>query len=355
MRLHSKTLFLPLVAVGLVLGALSGSIESSRAAEPGGAPRGVPVEAAEVKIDTVSLSIDAVGTLLSNESVMMRPEIAGRIVSIGFEEGRPIKKGASLVELDSSTHRAELLQAKATLALSRKNFERARELHGKGAGTARALDEAEAQLKVAEAAVVLAQAMLGKTTIRAPFGGIVGMRRISPGDYVSPGQDLVDIEEIDPIKVEFRVPEAALMSVKVGQELAVSLDAFEDRVFIGTVYTIAPRVDTATRSFIVRARIPNPDRMLRPGLFARVVLQVERRENAILVPEQAIVPIGNSMHLYRIVDGKAVMVEVTLGVRQNGNVEIRKGLEPGDRVVTAGQQKLQNGAPVMVVPSAAGA
>ena len=174
-------------------------------------------------------------------------------------------------------------------------------------------------------------------------------------DYVSPGQDLVDIEEIDPIKVEFRVPEAALTAVKVDQELAVSLDAFEDRVFVGTVYTIAPKVDSATRSFIVRARIPNPDHLLRPGLFARVVLQVERRENAILVPEQAIVPIGNSMRLYKIVDGKAMSVEVTLGVRRNGDVEIRKGLEPGDRVVTAGQQKLRNGAPVTVVPSASGA
>ena len=261
----------------------------------------------------------------------------------------------SLVELDSSTHRAELLQAKAALALSRKNFERAHELFGKGAGTARALDEAEAQLKVDEAAVVLAEAMLGKTTIRAPFGGIVGMRRISPGDYVSPGQDLVDIEEIDPIKVEFRVPEAGLTVVKVGQELAVSLDAFGDRVFVGVVYTIAPKVDSATRSFIVRARVPNPDGILRPGLFARVVLQVEKRENAILVPEQAIVPIGNTMRLYKIVDGKAMMIDVTLGVRQNGEVEIRKGLSAGDTVVTAGQQKLRNGAPVMVVPSASGA
>lgn len=347
-----KTLLFALAATAVLTGPTGSAPAAAADAQPAKpAPRGVPVEAAKVRIGTVEHTIDAVGSLLSNESVIVRPEIAGRIVGIGFAEGSAVKQGSMLVELDASTLRAELQQTRAAQELSRKNFERARELFGKGAGTARALDEAEAKLKVDEASVVLAEVMLRKTVIRAPFGGIVGLRKISPGDYVSPGQDLVSLDEVDPIKVAFRVPEVALTAVKVGQELAVGLDAFGDNVFVGVVQAIDPTVDSRTRSFTVHARVPNPGGALRPGLFARVVLRVERRDDAILVPEEAIVPIGARTVVYRVVDGRAAMTDVTLGLRRDALVEIRKGVGPEDVVVTAGQQKLGDGAPVMVLPA----
>jgi membrane fusion protein (multidrug efflux system) len=319
------------------------------AAVPAAAQQGgVPVDAAEAKADTVVIEADAVGTLLSNESVVVRPEIAGRIVVVGFEEGRPVSGGQLMFQFDDSIYAAELEDAQARLELARRTYNRAQELVERGAGTQTARDEATAALQTARAAVQLAEARLTKTTIEAPFEGIAGLRRVSVGDYVAEGQEMVNLEDIDPLKVDFAVPERFLADLELGQAVRVTADAFPGENFVGEVYAVNPQIDPASRSVQVRARLDNSQRRLRPGLFVRVNLELARREQAVIVPEDAIVPRGEERFVFRIVDGKAALTPVVLGQRRFGEVEVREGLAAGDTVVTAGQLKLRDGAPVTV-------
>lgn len=331
----------------------------------GGPPGGfaMPVEATPVKVAASRREIVAIGTLRSNESVTVRPEVVGRIADIGFTEGQKVRKGQMLVRLDASVQEAELAQAQASLSLSRANFERADELMKRGAGTARALDEARWKLRNDEAAVNLAKSRLEKYVLLAPFDGVVGLRKVSVGDYVGPGADIVNLEMIDPLKVDFRVPEIFLASVRAGQNVAVAIDAFPGRSFNGQVYAIDPLIDTAGRSIVIRARIANPDDVLRPGLFARVTLMLEVRENAVFVPEQALIPMGNDHFVFKLLEPPAGApvppgakmaknVPVKLGERRAGEVEILQGLEATDTVVTAGVLKIRDGMPVQVMPSA---
>lgn len=314
-------------------------------------PQAVPVETAVAQVATVSDEVTAVGTLLSNESVVIRPEIAGRIAEIHFAEGARVASGAPLVQLDASTYRAELTQARANLEYSRKNFERADELYMRHTGTERARDEALARHEVDKAAVALAQAHLDKMRIDAPFGGIVGLRKVSVGDYVEAGDDIVNLEDIDPLKVDFRVPERYLRTLEAGQKVRVEVDAVPGKGFNGIVYAIDPHVDPEGRSVALRARLPNEDGVLRPGLFARVKLVVGERSGALVIAEQAVVPRGDDRFVFKVVDGKAILTKVEVGQRRYGRAEIVTGLAEGDVVVTAGQLKIRDGTPVRPIGS----
>jgi membrane fusion protein (multidrug efflux system) len=309
-------------------------------------PPAVPVEMGPVEIGTVINDVTVVGSLRSNEAVIIRPEIAGRITEINIAEGDRIAKDALLFRLDDAIYRAELAEAEASFNLSRQNYQRARELYGRGAGTERARDEAFAKLEIDRASVELKKTRLSKTRIEAPFQGIVGLRKVSVGDYVQVGQDLVNLEDIDPVKADFRIPERHLGIVKDGQKVRIEVDAYPGRVFEGAVYAIDPQIDVATRSLGVRARLPNPERLLRPGLFARITLLVEERRNAVIVPEQALMPRGNDRFVFKVMNGKAMLTKVEIGLRRAGKVEITRGLSAGDVIVTAGHLKIQDGVPV---------
>jgi len=324
------------------------------AGPPGGAPGGgkgvgMPVEAEPAKAESVSQEIIAVGSLRSSESVMLSSEIAGRIAKVQFREGQPVEAGAPLFLLEDSVYRAELEQAKASLALSRRNHERAVELFERKLISTRERDEAAAKLDVDKATVQLAQARLAKTRITAPFAGVVGLRSVSPGDYITPGQALAPLEQLQVLKADFRLSEAALSRIAVGQTLNLEVDAYPGQVFPGKVYAIDPGLAEDTRSIGVRARVPNDKGKLRPGLFARVRLVISQRDNAILVPEQAIVPQGEQLFVYVIEDGKAALRPVRVGLRQAGRAEILEGVSPGDIVITAGVQKIGPGVPVMAI------
>jgi membrane fusion protein (multidrug efflux system) len=336
-------------AAPAVAAAAAPSAPPAKPAAPGGGGGGMPVEAEVAKADRIAQEIIAVGSLRSNESVVLSSEIAGRIAGIHFREGQPVAKGTLLFELDDSIYRAELEQARAGLALSQSNHTRAEELSGRNLISTRERDEAAAKLDVDRAAVKLAEARLAKTRIRAPFEGVVGLRPVSPGDYITAGQALAPLEQLSVLKADFRLSEAALSVIKVGQTLNLEVDAYPGKVFPGRVYAIDPRLAEETRSIGVRARVPNDKGELRPGLFARVRLVVAERGNAVLVPEQAIVPQGDQPFVYVIEDGKAVMRPVQLGVRQSGRVEVVSGVKPGDVVITAGVQKIGPGAPVMAI------
>ncbi|MGF1628447.1 MAG: efflux RND transporter periplasmic adaptor subunit [Kiloniellaceae bacterium] len=314
----------------------------------------VTVEAVPVVVDTVLQDIRAVGTLGPDEAVIIAPEIAGRIDRIRFAEGEEVAAGDVLVELDATTLRAELVKARSDMTLAEANQERAATLAQRGTGTLRARDEALAAHQVAQANVSLAQARLEKATITAPFPGVVGLRAVSVGAYVTPGTRIVELANIDPIKVDFRVPELVLSSLRPGQPIRVNVDALPGQTFEGEVYVIDPIVDENGRAVRLRARLPNPDRTLKPGLFARVQIVIERRENSVLVPESAVFAEGQRRLVYRVVDGRAALTQVELGHRRPGQVEVLSGLGPGEVVVTAGHQQIRDGTRVEIVELGAG-
>ena len=353
------------VAVVFAIGAAAGYwIGTQRARAPstaapapaqakGGAPQAgvasVAVEATKVVTAPMPQTITAVGSLRSDESVTLRPESAGRISAITFQEGQRVAKGAPLVKLDPAIPEAEYAQAKANLTLAKAKFDRAVDLANRNYISGQAKDEAENTYKVAQATLQLAEAKLAKTEIRAPFGGIIGLRSVSIGDYVKEGADLVNLEAIDPLKVDFRVPETYLRQVQPGQSLTIALDAMPGRTFDGKVVAVNPLVDAAGRSIVIRAQVRNQDIVLRPGMFARVRLITKDQADAMVVPEQALVPQGTEQYVFRIVDNKVARVKVETGQRRDGKVEVIAGLVPGDLIVTAGQLKIRDGSTVSVV------
>lgn len=312
----------------------------------------VPVETAPAQSETVSSVIRAVGSLQSDETVQVSSEVAGRISAIAFNEGQGVEAGTLLVQLDDAMTKAELADAKARLELAEANYERTRSLARTGSATERAQDEAKSALATARAAVELIQVRLDKLAIRAPFPGTIGTRKVSVGAYVTPGAPIANLEKIDELKVDFKVPETFLTDVKIGQVVEVSVDALPGRAFPGTIYTIDPMVDVNGRALTVRARLPNPGLVLRPGLFARVVVRTGDERRVVMVPEEAIVPQGRDNLVYRVENGRAAVTNVTLGSRKAGSVEIKEGLEAGQIVVTAGHNRLRDGAAVDVVGEA---
>lgn len=355
-----------IVAVAALL--LAGSAWAVYAQRPGGQPGAagppggmppMPVEAARVRVGPVAEEIGAVGSLLANESVVVRAEIAGRIVGIDFTEGRAIKAGDVLVRLDGTELAAQVSQSEATVELARANVERVKPIRAENLISPQAFDELSTKLREAEAGLAVARDRLSKTTIRAPFGGTLGLRQVSPGDYLQPGQAVVNLEDVSVVKVDFRVPEAGIGKIGVGQSVSVRVDAFPDRTFTGSIVAVDPRLDETTRTAVVRARVRNPRGELRAGMFARVAVIIGERANAIMIPEQAVVPMGNDAFVFRVVDGKAAMVKVVIGRRSAGEAEIVSGLTADDLVVTGGQMKIRDGAPVAVInqgaPSGPGA
>jgi membrane fusion protein (multidrug efflux system) len=327
--------------------------------KPGGAPAAGPPGGFAIAVETVKVAsapfqddVSAVGSLKSNESVVLRPEIAGRIASIHFKEGVPAGKGAVLVALDASTQNAELKQAEANLGLAQANFKRTEDLFQKKFVSERARDEAAANLKVLEATVALVQARQQKTQIRAPFAGIVGIRNVSVGDYVKEGQELINIEDISALKVDFRLPENLLSRLQQGQAIEVATDAMPGQAFKGTVDAIDPLLDASGRAISLRARLPNPELKLRPGMFGRVRLAFGGERSGLAVPEEALMPSGSDNFVFKVSEGKAQRVKVRIGQRRGATAEIVEGLKEGDEVVTAGQLKLRDGVPVRAAAQA---
>jgi membrane fusion protein (multidrug efflux system) len=315
----------------------------------GGMPA-MPVEVARVKVGTVESKIEAVGTLASAESVMIQPEVAGKIAEIAFQDGQQVKKGDVLVRLDASLLAAELADRQAAAKLSKANHARTQQLAAKGIAALRTRDEALAKMESDRAQLQLARVRYEKATLRAPFDGIVGLRRVSLGEYVEPGDDIVNLESIDSLKVEFRISEIYLPDVKVGQSIAIEASALPGKKFDGEVYAVDPHIDVDSRAIRLRARVANPQQELAPGLFVRVSLRTDRRPNALIVPEAAIVPNADgSIVVYVVREGQAKAQPVKLGERMPGEVEIREGLKAGDIVVRSGQIRLQDAVPVEIV------
>lgn len=320
-----------------------------------GSQSSIAVEVAQARSAKRSNDIRAIGSLQSDESVQLAPEIAGRISEILFKEGQTVKTGDVLVKLDQSLAEAEVTDTKARLTLAVANNERARALSKTGAVTGKSRDEAVAAFETAQAAVALAATRLSKHVLSAPFDGVAGVRAISVGAFVNAGTPIVNIEKIDSLKVDFKVPETALKALKPGQKIEVQVDAIVGETFEGEIYVINPLVDVNGRALQVRARLDNKELQLRPGLFARILIKGLEEREIVLVPESAVLPKGGESFVFLVDNGKAVEKRVKLGQRSNAEVEILEGLNVSATVVTAGQQKLRDGAIVEVIASEPGA
>lgn len=318
-----------------------------------GAP--TAVEVAHVRIGTASNDIRAIGSLQSDESVQIAPEIAGRISEIVFKEGASVKKGDVLVKLDDALAAADVADANARLALADANNDRASALSRTGNVTGRGRDEAIANFETAKAAAGLAKTRLDKHVLLAPFDGIVGVRNISVGAFVNTGTSLTNLEKIDFLKVDFKVPELYLDAVKVGQNIILTVDAVPNAEFKATIYAINPMLDVNGRALEIRARLDNSETRLRPGLFARILIKGLREREALMVPEAAVQSRSGDTFVFVVDDAKAMERRVTLGQRANAEVEIVSGIDAKSLIVTAGQQKLRNGTAVEVVTPASDA
>ena len=324
-------------------------------AQRGGGGFAVTVEMAEVTTRELASSVRAVGTLEAEASATLRAEVPGQILAVHFDEGEPIKKGAPLYSIEATVLEAEVNEARANAERSEAALKRAEELFAKQLISGTDYDAARANYNVDVARLRSSQSRLSKTVIRAPFSGFAGIRRINIGDYATVGQQLIDVVQLDPLRVAFSVPETLLPKMQPGQPVAVSVDAYPDETFTGRITAVAPKTDVAGHSLEVRAVLPNKDLKLRPGLFVRIDVSLGVKPDAIMIPEQAIWPLGQDKIVYVVEDGKAFQRKVRIGDRQPGFVEILDGLEPGEVIVTAGQMKLFDGAGVQAAatPSAA--
>ena len=295
------------------------------------------------------------GSLRSDESTMIRPEVQGRVATLHFREGQAVKAGDLLVGLDDAIARAELAQARANLDLAEKSFARAQMLFKRGASNAQALDEASSQQQAARASLALSQARLDKTQIRAPYDGVLGLRLVSVGDYLSAGDDIVNLEVLDPLKLDFRVPQKAVSQVRVGQAVELSLDTYGGERFQGKISALNPRLDEVGRSQAIRAQVANGDYRLKPGQFVKVSVILAERPQALVIPEEAVMPLGQLLFVNLVVDGKVERRQIRIGQRLRGRAEVVEGLQGDETIISAGWQKVSPGHEVRTVPRGDGA
>ena len=323
------------------------------ASEAGGTPA---VETGKVQVMKLIDDTQAVGSLRSRQSVVLRPEISGRITQLNFRDGARVRKGQVLVQFDDQLPQAQVQQSQAEMSIAQANHKRNQELVAQNFISQRSLDESAANLQVAQAKLSLAKATAARLKILAPFDGIAGIRQVNVGDYLKDGADIVNIEDIEAIYVDFRLPERFQSKVKRGQTALLDIDALPGSKYTAQVQAIDPLIDANGRSVGVRACIDNRRLELRPGMFARVNTVFGVRDNARVIPEEAIVPQGSRQFVIKLLDGPngqtrtTQRVEVKVGLRSPGKVEILEGLEPGETVVTTGQQRVQrDGTTVTVV------
>lgn len=318
----------------------------------GGPPRqAVTVETITVAPSPVRESLRAVGSLLAEASATLRAEVPGQVVELHFRDGERVKKGDRLFSIEATVLESEVNEARANAEQREAEYRRATELIDDQLISATDFDTARANYNVAVARLNSSEARLSKTVIRAPFNGVAGLRRINIGDYATVGQELVEVVRLNPMRAEFTLPETQLAKVKSGQRVNVTVGAYPGEVFPGVISAIAPQINVEARNVTLRAELPNPEFKLRPGLFAQVSITLDERPNALVIPEQAVWPIGNDKTIFVVVDGVAKQRVVSLGQRLPGQVEITDGLSAGEELVTAGQMKISDGASVRTIPA----
>lgn len=311
-----------------------------------GGDRPVPAVLADVSPRSWQQPVEGIATLRAQEAVLLTAPAAGRVEAVLFREGARVQAGTPLVRLEDDEQKAEFNAAKVNAGLQASRQARMRQLLEQGLLSQDELDTQTQQLKEAQARLELARVKLDYRTVKAPFSGVLGFRQVSPGALVQPGDAIVSLDATDTLRAEFQVPETQLASVSADSTVTGRTAAYPGRVFEGRVTMIGTRVDENTRAVAVQARIDNRDLALRPGMLLTVSAQARERQ-ALFVPESAIVPEGTKQFVWRVsAEGQAERVEVTLGARLPGQVEVAAGLKSGDRVVAEGHGALRPGSVV---------
>jgi membrane fusion protein, multidrug efflux system len=351
------TTLVALLVIGAIFGSRFYKLRQAAAAAAARRPAPASVATAPAVAQTWRSELTAVGTVESLQGVTLRSEIDGRIVKLGFDSGVAVQAGDVLVELEADAERAQLKSLEATAKLAAASLERARALRASNTNTAVEFETAEATQAQAIAAVEAIQATLAKKRIVAPFAGRLGMRQINVGQFLNKGDTIVSLEAVSRVYVDFALPQQELPHLQPGLAVRITVDAYPGRTFDGQVEAINPRVTEATRNVRLRAIVPNPDETLRPGLFAQVAVLLPAETAVLELPATAVVysPYGNSVYVVvekAAQDGTKQFVAeqrfVTAGAKRGDQVAIVKGVAAGEQVVTAGQMKLRNGAPVTI-------
>lgn len=312
-----------------------------------GGPPAMPVEVMVARSDTVRDEIAATGQVEALQSIVLQPEVEGRIEAILFREGQGVAKGTPLFQVDSTMLAAQVAQLAALRDLAQQDLTRTKELIAQNAASAADLERAEASARSADAQYRLQHTRLARTTVRAPFAGIVGQRFVSLGDYVTTSSRLVTLQTVSPQRAAFQVPERYARTLNRGQKVTFRVGAIPGRDFVGEVDFVDPVVQLPGRTILVKARAPNPQRLLQPGMFIEARLVTAARPKAVVVPEDAVVPLQGANFIWVVTEGKASRRQVGLGVRTPGFVEITSGVDAGEQVVVGGLEVLFPGAPVM--------
>ena len=345
--------------------ATDGPARVASAPAAGGTAAGpVVVESALVRVRPLSEDVEAVGSLRSRQGTVVRAEVGGRVTQINFRDGQRIRRGQLLVQLDDRLQRAQVQQAQAELSIAETNHRRNSELVSKGFISRRGVDESAAAVQVAQAKAELARATAARLRVLAPFDGVAGLRNISVGDYLKEGADIVNLEDMNAMFVDFRLPERLQARVRPGQTARVQVEALPGSAFAAVVQAVDPQIDANGRSLNVRGCIDNRLMQLRPGMFARVNTRLGDDRQALMIPEEAVVSQGGRQSVIRLRqaggEGDAPRswstqrVDVATGTRSAGEVEVLRGLAEGERIVTAGQQRIQrDGMPVRLTAAPA--
>lgn len=295
--------------------------------------------------------VAATGTLIAIPGIVVKPEISGRITKIYFKSGDSIVAGAPLIEINTDILKAQLAKAQAQAQLTRLQFARFSKLYKTHDISKADFDKAQADYNSAQAQVENVQAQLRQANITTPFTGKLGLSQINIGDYVNAGQNIVNLQSLDPLKVDFSVPEAYLSKVAVGQTVLLKTDAYPEETFVGKVEAIESLINDNNRTLNIRANIPNKDGKLLPGAFVETTLQLALQQNLIIIPQTAVVYAPEGNYVFKVINGKAKKAAVILGTLDNKKVVIKSGIKAGDVIVTAGQLKIHEGAPVVVTKS----
>jgi membrane fusion protein, multidrug efflux system len=304
----------------------------------------IPVEGMIIQKENFNESLTLTGSLLASETVNIASEINGRIIKILFQEGQVVSKGQLLIQFNDADIRASLKKAKANLDWTEKDLSRKKELRSAKAISAEELEMAENALQVAQAEKELLESQLEKHSIKAPFSGKMGIRSISPGSIVSPGMPLVKLYQLDPIKIEFSIPEKYSGQLKVNIPFTFTTSA-SDKSYAGTVRLLDPEIDPSTRTIKVRGTCPNPNHVLSTGSFVSVNLPIYSTSDAVIIPASAVSADINGQKVLLLKEGKVTARYVTTGSRTEDRVLINEGLIPGDTLITAGLLQLKEGSP----------
>ena len=313
------------------------------------APKSVRVEVAKVKQMTIPNEISALGSLVALKTVTVSSEVEGRVAKIFFKDGAIVGKGMPIVQLDNEQAKANYDSAVTALTLSKKKYQRGLTVAKIGAISQENVDTLKAQVESDKAKVKSMLAALNQKEIMSPFDGVLGAFKVQVGDYVNSGDSLVSLVNTDQLKAEYSVPENFKPELKLNQNVTIITSAYTKKKFYGTVTYIAPSVNEDTRSIPLQAMVNNRNKLLSPGMFIHVTQAISENKNALVVPEQAVSASIKGYQVYKVVNSKVALIDVQIGVRKNGMVQILKGLKLGDIVVTAGQQRLQDGSRIQIV------